>query len=37
MRPIEFIIFGEAASKANSRDIVTIAGRPSSDQERKGT
>jgi Holliday junction resolvase RusA-like endonuclease len=35
MRPIEFIIFGEAASKANSRDIVTIAGRPSSIKSEK--
>lgn len=28
--PIEFVIFGQPASKANSRQIVTIAGRPSS-------
>lgn len=28
--PIEFVILGEPASKANSRKIVTIAGRPSS-------
>lgn len=26
--PIEFVIFGQPASKANSRKIVTIAGRP---------
>lgn len=32
---IEFTILGEAASKANSREIVQIAGRPSSIKSKK--
>lgn len=32
---IKFTIFGEAASKANSRKIVTIAGRPASIKSNK--
>jgi hypothetical protein len=32
---IEFTILGEAASKANQRQIVTIAGRPSSIKSKK--
>jgi len=32
---IKFTIFGEAASKANSRKIVTIAGRPASIKSSK--
>lgn len=32
---IQFTIFGEAASKANSRKIVTIGGRPSSIKSAK--
>lgn len=35
MIPIKFTIFGEAASKANSRQIVTINGRPSSIKSKK--
>ena len=33
--PIAFVILGEAASKANSRKIVTINGRPSSIKSEK--
>ena len=32
---IAFVILGEPASKANSRQIVTIAGRPSSIKSKK--
>lgn len=35
MTRIQFTIFGEVASKANSRQIVTIAGRPSSIKSKK--
>lgn len=35
MIPIAFRILGEPASKANSRQIVTIAGRPSSIKSKK--
>jgi hypothetical protein len=35
MSPIKFTILGEPASKANSRDIVKIAGRPASIKSEK--